>query len=91
MNVAALGNTIYRAISCDAAARASIRSEFASLAVLIATDANASARITSATVDGQMFSAQASMTNAQRLQLLGWVVACIDNGGPISTTQISTF
>ena len=91
MNVASLGNTIYSAISSDAAACAKIRGEFSTLAVLIATDPNASARITSATVNGQTFSSQSEMTNGKRLQLLRWVVACIDRGSPISATQISTF
>ena len=91
MNVASLGNTIYSAICGDASACAKIRSEFSTLAVLIATDPNASALITSATVNGQTFSSQFAMTNGQRLQLLRWVVACIDRGGPISATQISKF
>jgi hypothetical protein len=91
VNIASLGNTIYSAISSDAAACAKIRGEFSTLAVLIATDPNASARITSATVNGQTFSSQSEMTNGKRLQLLRWVVACIDRGSPISTTQIPTF
>lgn len=91
MNVATLGNTIYHAIKCDATACASIRREFSALALQIATDPNASARVTSATVNGQTFSAQSTMTNAQRLKLLRWIVACLDNGMPISTTQIPQF
>jgi hypothetical protein len=91
VNVASLGNTIYSAIYGDAVAQAKIRSEFSTLAVLIATDPNASARITSATVNGQTFASQSAMTNGHRLQLLRWVVACIDRGSPISTTQIPTF
>lgn len=91
MNVASLGNTIYAAVKCDATACASIRREFAALALSIATDPNASARVTSATVNGQTFSAQATMTNGQRLQVLRWVVACLDNGSPVSTTQLTQF
>ena len=67
MNVAKLGNTIYAAVRHDAAAAATIRGEFSALALAIATDPNASARVTSATVNGQTFSAQATMTNSQRL------------------------
>lgn len=91
MNVPALGNTIFAAIRHDAAAIAAIRTEFSSLAVTIATDPAASARVTSATVNGQTFTAQPLMTNAERLQLLRWVVACCDNGGPISSFQVPQF
>jgi hypothetical protein len=91
VNVAKLGNTIYSAIKDDAVASASIRREFSALAVAIATDPNASARVTSATVNGQTFTAQATMTQGDRLQLLRWVVACLDRCAPISSTQLTTF
>jgi hypothetical protein len=91
VNVAKLGNTIYAAIRNDAAASASIRCEFSALAVAIATDPNASARVTSATVNGQTFTAQSTMTQGDRLQLLRWVVACLDQGTPISSTQLTRF
>jgi hypothetical protein len=91
VNVAATGNIIYAAIAGDPASCTRIADEFRELALAIATDPNASARITSATVNGQTFSSQATMTNGQRLHLLRWVVACIQRGGPISTTQLSTF
>jgi hypothetical protein len=91
VNVATLGNTIYSAIKDDPAASAAIRAEFAALALKIATDPNASAQVTSATINGQTFSSQIAMTNGQRLALLRWVVGCITAGSPISTTQISTF
>ena len=44
-----------------------------------------------ATVNGQTFSAQPTMTNGQRLKVLRWVVACLDNGSPVSSTQLTTF
>jgi len=91
VNVAATGNTIYHAIKDSPQAIAAVRTEFAALALAIATDPNASARITSATVNGQSFSSQATMTNSSRLMVLRWVVACLDNCTPISSTQISTF
>jgi len=84
-------NAIYYAIKDDAAAQATIRAEFRRLAVLIATDPNASARVTSATIDGQTFSSQAVMTEGQRLNLLRRVVACLDAQSPISKTVIPTF
>jgi hypothetical protein len=91
VNLAALGNSIYSALAYDDAAQSKIREELLNLALAIATDPNATSRITNATINGQTFSAQAMMTNGQRLQLLRWVVACFDRGAPISTTQLSTF
>jgi len=91
MNVTRTANTIYAAIKCDPQAQAKIREEFSALAVSIATDPNASARVTSATINGQTFTAQSTMTNLQRADLLRQVVFCLDNQGPISTTLISTF
>lgn len=91
MNIATLGNAIYEAVGDDPSACAKIRSEFSALALQIATDPNASARVTSATVNGQTFSAQPTMTNAQRLSLLRWVVACMDQRSKISRTQLTTF
>jgi hypothetical protein len=91
VNVATLGNNIFAAVKDDAAACAKIRAEFKSLSLQLLTDPNASARVTSATVNGQTFSAQSTMTNAQRLHLLRWVVACLDSSSPISSTQLTTF
>lgn len=91
MNIARLGNTIYKAVRNSPTACETIRAELETLAVLLSTDPNASARITSATVNGQTFSTAAAMTNTQRLALLGWVVECIDAGGRISTSQIVDF
>ena len=91
MNIARLGNTIYTAVKDSPTACETIRTEFSALALLLLTDPNASARITSATVNGQTFSTAAAMTNTQRMSLLRWVVACIDAGGPISTTQLTVF
>ena len=91
MNVAKLGNTIFAAVKDDPVGVAAIRREFSALAVAIATDPNASARVTSATVNGQTFSAQSTMTQGDRLQLLRWVVACLDRNATISSTQLTTF
>jgi hypothetical protein len=84
-------NAIFHAVRDDGAAQAKIRAEFKRLAVLIATDPSASARITSATIDGQTFSSQAAMTEGQRLNLLRRVVACLDAQSPISKTVIPYF
>ena len=91
MNVTRTANTIYTAICCDPQAQAKIKEEFSSLAVQIATDPNASARVTSATINGQTFTAQSAMTNGERLQLLRIVCHCIDKQSAIQTTLISTF
>jgi hypothetical protein len=91
VNIARLANAIYSAIRQDARACAQIRAEYSSLALQLATDPDASARITSATVNGQTFSAQSSMTNAQRMLLLRQIIVCIDHGSTISTTQLTSF
>lgn len=84
-------NGIYKAICSDATACAKIRREFTALSVQLLTDPNASTRITSATVNGQTFTASASFTNAQRHELLKMVVDCLDRRALIPTTLISTF
>lgn len=91
MNVARIGNAAYQLLKDDSAACAAIRTEAASLAYSLLTDPNAAASITSATINGQSFSSKDSMSQLERLNLLRWVIACIDHGGPISTTQIPTF
>ena len=87
MNVATLGNLIYASVKDNAASCAAIRTEAASLALSLATDPNAAATVTSATVNGQTFTARDSMTQIDRLKMLRWVVKCLDNGGPISPIQ----
>lgn len=96
MNIAAIGNTIYHAIKDDSDSQAKIRAEFKTLAMTLATNPAAALTITSATINGQSFSASSggageSISNKQRLSLLRWVVACLDRQGPISAAQISSF
>ena len=91
MDIPSAGNSIYALIKDDAAACAKIRAEAASLAIALATDANAGATITSSTINGQSFSVTGGIRQIDRFRVLRWIVACIDNGGPISRTQISTF
>jgi hypothetical protein len=91
MDLVAQANAIYMAICDDPQARAKIKAEYKSLAISIATDPNASAQITSSTVNGQTFSARQSMTNSERLSLLRLVVSCIDRGAIIPRVLISTF
>lgn len=87
MNIATTGNTIYAAIKDNAVSCAAIRTEFASLALALATDPNAAATITSATINGQSFSSKDAMSQGDRLKLLSWIVKCIDHGGAISPVQ----
>ena len=91
MNVASLGNSIYYALKDSPQAIAAIRTEFATLALALATTPESTAQVTSATVNGQSFSSQPTMTQGQRFAMLRWVLACCDNGGTISSTQVSTF
>lgn len=91
MDIHALANSIYVAVRNDSTAVAAIRKEFTTLAQTIATDPAASARVTSATVNGQTFSAQQLMSNGDRLQLLRRVVECFDRKATISRTQITRF
>jgi hypothetical protein len=91
VNVAQLANTVYFAVKDDAAACATIRAELASLALTIATDPNSAARVTSATINGQTFSAQSAMTNIDRLALLRKVVWSLDNCRPSSRVAVTTF
>ncbi len=91
MSVATTANTVYLAIRDNPEAIAAVRSEFATLALSIAVDPNASNQITSATVNGQSFTARTQMTQSERLNLLRRVIWSLDNGGIISNTQITTF
>jgi len=91
VNVASTGNTIYFALKDDASAISSIRAEFAALALSIATDPAAAATVTSATINNQTFSSTPLMSNGQRFDLLRYVIACVDNGGTISSTQLTRF
>jgi len=91
VNIAATGNAIYSALKDDAAAVAKVRAELKTLALAITTDPASVATVTSATVNGQSFTAQPTITTGQRLALLRWVVRCFDAGTAISSTQISTF
>jgi len=91
VSIPALGNAIYRALCRNPQAIAAIRKEYEALALSLATNPDATAQVTSATVNGQTFSSRPTMTNGQRLQLLSWVIKCVENGATISTTQITRF
>ena len=79
-----MAQTIYATLATNKAAEAEIRAEAISLARSIATDANKSFELTSSTVNGQTFSGTRTMSNMQRLQLLGLIVNMYDAGGVLS-------
>ena len=91
MSIAQTGNAIYSAIKDDPVALQAVRDEYARLALSIATDPNATAQVTSSTVNGQSFSTSHTMSNGARLKLLQWVVECANRGRAISTTAITYF
>ena len=86
-----MSRAVYHAVKDSPAAAATIREEFADLALSIATDPNSTAQVTSSTVNGQTFSTSQTMTNGQRLMLLRYVVAQLDRGRAISSTAVSVF
>jgi hypothetical protein len=81
---------IYIATKDDAAAVAAIRTEHSELALSIATGDGAS-DVTSATVNGQSFSAQVTMTKTDRVRLLGLIVKMYDEGAAISSRSRARF
>jgi hypothetical protein len=87
MNLATEANAHYMAHKDDAIACAAIRKEAAALGLSILIDANAGATITSATVNGQSFSATGAMKQSYRLQLLREIVRRLDHGRTISSFQ----
>ena len=93
MNIFAAARQIYVALRDDPSAIAAIRTERATMALAIATDAGYGREITSATVNGQSFTASTagSMTNLQRLALLSTICKMDDIGAPVSTTTQAIF
>jgi len=90
VNVSATASRIYRAIRCNATAVAKIRAEYASLALALATEADASFELTSFTLNGQTGSGKRDSTNDDRLALLDQVIWCLDNNYQVPrTTRIS--
>jgi hypothetical protein len=80
--------SIYIAIKDDCAAIDAVRTARAALALTLATDATASNAITSATMNGQSFTATVGMKPAERLRCLSLVCKMADNGEvPSRTTQ----
>ncbi len=91
MSVFADARTIYLALKDNATAEAAIRSELGTLALSIATDPNASMTITSSTVNGQSFTASASITQRQRMQMLSLIVKMFDAEATPTSEAIAVF
>ena len=79
---------IYMALRDDPSSIDAIRAERVTLALAIATDPNYGREITSATVNGQSFTASTAgaMTNLQRLSLLSTICRMDDIGATVSST-----
>lgn len=91
MSVFEQAKSIYAALRYDSESLQTIRDEYKSLALLIATDINASTQVTSTTINGQTISTRPNMTNGERLALLRYVVFFADRGGAISSTVLPRF
>jgi len=77
MGSASTSLSIAKAIRYDAAAIAKLRAEYSRLAQEIAVDGGG--EITSATVNGQSFSKQPTMTKTERLSVIDRALWHIDN------------
>lgn len=80
MSIARTAREIYLATKDDAPTVALVRAERTQLALDLALDGEKGKEITSATVNGQTFSAQVTITRKDRLTLLSQVVAMYDAG-----------
>ena len=88
MDLHAMANAIFETIRDDPDAIGAVQAEAKSLAVAMLTDPNASSKITSATVNGQTFTAAGAMSNGQRMRLLNMVLNRVKLGTTISRTAI---
>lgn len=91
MNLHDMANAIFEATRDDPDAIAAIQSERTTLARNIATDANASGRIVSATVNGQSFTMADGMRQDHRLILLARVCKLYEIGKTVSRVSIPDY
>ena len=91
MSLYATARTIYNALADDEKSMAAIRDERKALALSIATDPNGSTQVTSATVNGQTFTAMQGMKAGERLRVLSLVCAMSDVGTPVSNQTTALF
>jgi hypothetical protein len=90
MNLTELAKIIARATRTNASAMESIRTEYAAIALQIATSEAAGKEVTSATVNGQSFTSAVTMSKMDRLYLLEKVIWFYDNG-IVSTTRTRVY
>lgn len=90
MNLTELAKSVARATRYSGTAQNSIRTEYAAIALEIATSEAAGKEVTSATVNGQSFSSTVTMSKLDRLQMLEKVIWFYDHGIP-STRRTSVF
>ncbi len=83
--------TIYYAICDDPHALAAIREARSALALSVATGADGTLQITSATMNGQTFSAMQGLKTTDRLSILGMICAMADAGMVPRKTAIPNF
>jgi hypothetical protein len=86
VDIAEIARGAYDLFRNDAVAIATIRAEYSSLYLTILTNPEASAVLTSGTINGQTMTVKPEMTNGERLQLLKKVVKMFDVGGPLPRT-----
>ena len=91
MNLLSTSRAAYEAIKDDEKIIADLRAERKSLAKAILTDPSYSTQITSASVNGQSFSKTHTVTNGQRLQMLGLVIRMVDMGCAMSSKSTPIF
>ena len=91
MSLYSTARSIYVSLADDEKSMAAIRDERKSLALSIATDPNGATQVTSATVNGQTFTAMQGMKASERLRVLSLVCAMSDVGTPISGQATAIF
>jgi hypothetical protein len=82
---------IFVALHDDATAMASIRAEYAALALELATSNDAGFDLTSSTINGISLAGSRKITKAQRFDMLHEIVAMADLGARISSTTAPVF
>lgn len=91
MSIQRTAATLYRALKDDAAAVAALRAERATLAQALALNPEYGREITSATVNGQSYGAEVTMTNQRRLDLLDRFIMAVDAGVPPASRAYAKF
>lgn len=91
MSLYSTARSIYVALADDEKSIAAVRDERKTLALSLATDANGATMVTSATVNGQSFTAMQGLKAMDRLKVLSFICAMADAGNPIPTQTTAVF